>query len=346
MRKPLHAAMRWLAAIACAVAVVAQAQSPALNPEQAEAAKRQQVQQQRQPLNNQPVWSEVRSGAPGITTVRGRETNVLIQSQGQTWRAARVPAASVGGFLFAFALVLLGAIYLWRGPIRVKGAPSGRLIERFTLVERTVHWIVAIAFTTLAVTGLLVTFGKYVLLPVTGHALFSWLATGAKFLHNFIGPVLAIVLPIMIALFLHENILRKYDWDWLRKGGGMLTGRHVPAGKANGGQKLLFWLMAVAAGITLVVTGLILNFPNFDQTRSTMQVANMIHMVVGVLASCLLAGHIYLGTIGVKGALQAMTTGYVDETWAREHHEYWYNEVRSGNAVGDGAPPAGVHRTA
>ena len=137
----------------------------------------EQKQRVDQPLNNQPVWKEIRSGEPQITTVRGRETNVLIQPEGQTWRAVRVPLSAFGGYLFVFALVVLGAFYLWRGPIEVHGKPTGRLIERFTVVQRVVHWTVAIAFTALAVTGLILTFGKTVLLPLIGYTLFSWLAT-------------------------------------------------------------------------------------------------------------------------------------------------------------------------
>ena len=347
MGKSLRAAARWVAAAACAVAVgMASAQSPAVSPKEADEAKQQQIQQRVQPLNNQPVWSEIRSGQPQYTSLPGRETNVLIQPQGQTWRALRVPVATIGGFLFAAALLALGAFYLWRGPIRVRGAPTGRLIERFNIVERAVHWAVAITFTTLAVTGLVLTFGKNVLLPIIGYTLFSWIAILFKNLHNFVGPVLVVVLPIMILLFVHENLFRKYDWHWLKRGGGMLTGEHVPSGKANAGQKFLFWILVVACGITLVVTGLILDFPNFNQTRGTMQAANVVHMVAGLVATILLAGHIYLGTIGMKGALQAMTTGYVDETWAREHHEYWYNEVKSGKGTEEGAPPAVAHRIA
>jgi formate dehydrogenase subunit gamma len=149
----------------------------------------------------------------------------------------------------------------------------------------------------------------------------------------------------MIVMFLHSNTFRAYDWGWLKKGGGMLTGEHVPSGKANAGQKILFWIMVVACGLTLVVTGLILDFPNFNQTRNTMQIANVIHMIAGLIACVLLAGHIYLGTIGMKGALDAMTTGYVDETWAREHHEYWYNDVKSGKVAGEGRA-TGVQRPA
>jgi formate dehydrogenase subunit gamma len=177
-----------------------------------------------------------------------------------------------------------------------------------------------------------------VLLPLIGYTLFSWLAILAKNLHNFVGPVLVVLLPIMIVLFLHENLFRAYDWVWLKKFGGMFSGTHVPAGKANAGQKALFWLMVVGAGITLAISGLILDFPNFNQTRQTMQIANVVHMIAGLFAAILVSGHIYLGTIGMRGALDAMRTGYVDETWAKEYHEYWYNDVKSGKIPAGDVP--------
>ncbi|MFO1323311.1 MAG: formate dehydrogenase subunit gamma [Burkholderiales bacterium] len=338
MRNSIVAVARSLAVVAgVSFALAAAAQSPAVSPAEADQAKKQAAQQIAQPLNNQPVWNEIRSGEKQYTSVQGRETSILIQPQGQTWRAARVPLATAGGFLFALTLVAIAVFYLLRGPISLHSPPTGRMIERFTLVERAVHWSVAITFTVLAVTGLVLTFGKTVLLPLIGSWLFSWLATLAKGLHNFVGPVLVIVLPIMIVLFLRENLFRSYDWEWLKKAGGMFSGKAVPAGKANAGQKVLFWLMVVGCGITLAVTGLILDFPNFNQTRATMQVANIVHTVVGLIGIILVTGHIYLGTIGMRGALDAMRTGYVDETWAREHHEYWYNEVKSGKAAGEGA---------
>jgi formate dehydrogenase subunit gamma len=309
-------------------------------------AREQAQRQQTQPLNNAPVWKEIRSGEKQYTSVLGRETNVLIQPQGQTWRAARVPLATVGGFLFVLTLLALGAFYVWKGPIRLHGPPTGRVIERFTLVERTVHWAVAITFVTLAITGLILTFGKGVLLPLIGYTLFSWLAALAKGLHNFVGPVLVVLLPIMIVMFVHSNLFRSYDWAWIKSFGGLVSGKHVPAGRANAGQKILFWLMVVVIGITLSVTGLILDFPNFNQTRQTMQVANVNHMIAGMLGVILVAGHIYLGTIGMAGALDAMKTGYVDETWAREHHEYWYNDVKSGRTEGEGAAATGVQQPA
>jgi formate dehydrogenase subunit gamma len=320
---------------------LALAQSPAINPEDAAHARAQQERQRTQPLNNAPVWRDVRYGEPKVTQVRGRETNVLIQSEGQTWRKARVPLATTGGFLFSLALLGLVGFYAWRGPIQLTEPPTGRRIERFTVAQRIVHWTVAITFTILALTGLVITFGKNVLLPVIGYTAFSWLALAAKNLHNFTGPVFVVVLPFMIVMFFRSNLFKSYDWPWIKRLGGMLdrSGRsEVPSGKANAGQKVLFWVMVVAVGVTAAVTGLILDFPNFDQTRQTMQIANGIHMVAGVGGAILLAFHVYLGTVGMRGAYDAMRHGYVDETWARQHHRLWYEDVMSGRASHGGRP--------
>ena len=331
---------------------IAAAQSPAVNTKEAAQAAAEQKQRLDQPLNNQPVWKEIRSGEPQITTVRGRETNVLIQPEGQTWRAIRVPIATAGGWLLAIVVLGLMGYYAWRGPIELTHPPTGRMIERFTAVKRVAHWSVAITFVALAVSGLVLTFGKAVLLPLIGYTLFSWLATISKLLHNFTGPLFTVALPVFIVLFIADNLPRAYDVKWLAKFGGMLdrSGKtHVPSGKFNAGEKALFWSLVCVLSVILVVTGLILDFPNFDQTRATMQLANLIHMIVALLAIAMAAFHIYLGTIGMRGAYEAMRYGYVDETWAKEHHEYWYNDVVAGKVPRGTAPsasPLAQHRPA
>jgi formate dehydrogenase subunit gamma len=344
MRRSVLAAPVVAALMACAVPALAQ-QTPQ-QPAAAESAAAQQVQrQQTQPLNNAPVWREVRSGDPGYTTVQGPEAGVLVQSRGETWREVRVPITSIGGAIIALAILALIGYYGWRGSIGLHDRPTGRLIRRFSTADRITHWTMGISFVILGLTGLVLTFGKHVLLPVIGYTLFSWLATFSKNLHNFVGPIFSVALPVFIVLFIRDNMPRAYDVQWIAKFGGMLDkkGGHVPSGRFNAGEKALFWGLVIVISITLVVTGYILNFPNFGQTRSTMQTANVIHMVFGLLGIAMAFFHIYLGTIGMRGAYQAMRTGYVDETWAKEHHEYWYQEMKSGRAAAPGgAVPAGA----
>ena len=301
-----------------------------------EGARQQAERQVTQPLNNAPVWRDVRKGEnPNqITQVRGIETNVLVQSRGETWRQLRPWMSLAGGGIIALALAGLLGYYLWRGPIGLHGKPTGRLIRRFSDLDRVVHWSVAISFVLLGLSGLIITFGKYVLLPVFGYTLFSWLAIFAKNLHNFVAPVFFVSLPIFIVLFIRDNLPKLYDIDWVKTFGGMLSrsGTHVPSGRFNAGEKALFWGLVCFFSVVLCLSGAILLFPNFEQGRAMMQNANVVHAVCALLAVAMGCFHIYLGTIGMKGAYDAMRTGYVDETWAKEHHEIWYEEVKAGKS--------------
>jgi formate dehydrogenase subunit gamma len=244
-----------------------------------------------------------------------------------------------GGWLFVLALVGAALFYFWKGPIKLHGQPTGRMIERFTAWERVLHWTTAIAFVILSLSGLVILFGKYVVLPMFGYTLFSWLAILSKNLHNFVGPLFVICTFLMIIQFAGKNLPRAYDFIWLRKAGGLVSGEHVPSGKFNAGEKGWFWVGVTLLGIVVSATGLVLDFPNFAQGREMMQQANVVHAIAAVLFMTMSLGHIYLGTVGQEGSYNSMRHGYVDETWAREHHEYWYNELK-------GQPGAGGHMSA
>jgi formate dehydrogenase subunit gamma len=309
---------------------------------QDDSAKQQAERQVTQPGNNAPVWREIRSGDPAYTSIKGQEVNVLIQptmklpgqpalTGGEAWRLFRNGVITpIGGWLLAAVVVLIGAFYAWKGPVKLHGKPTGRLIERFTPLQRYAHWVMGISFVILAVTGIVILLGKYVLLPVIGYTLFAWLTNLSKNLHNFVGPVFVISLLFFIVLYIKDNLPKAYDFKWFASFGGMFGGKHVASGRFNAGEKAWFWIGVVALSIIVSVTGLILNFPNFDQVRSVMIQANIIHAIAAVLVIALAIGHIYMGTIGVEGAYGSMRNGYVDEAWAKEHHELWYEDVKSG----------------
>lgn len=308
-------------------------------------AQQQETQQQRaqsQPYNNAPVWRDVRSGREEYTSVKGRETGVLVQTYGETWRQLKNGwITPIVGWLIAAVVVVIGAFYKWRGSIKVRGDPTGRLIERFTPLERYTHWVVGISFAILGVSGLVMMLGKYVLLPVIGYTLFAWLAQLSKHLHNFVGPVFIVGLLVFIVMFVKDNLPRAYDIKWFAKLGGMISGEHVPSGRFNGGEKIWFWIGVVVLSLIVSASGLVLLFPNFDQVRAVMIEANVVHAVAAGAVMAASLGHIYLGSIGLEGAYEAMRNGYVDEAWAKEHHELWYNDVKSGKikaGTATGAP--------
>ena len=297
-----------------------------------------------QPGNNAPMWRQVGAGVTGYSSLPDLEAGNLIQpfvqypgsrltNAGEAWRQVRnnwiIP---YGG---ALVLIVLGAIALfyWRvGAIKLHGKPTGRMLERFTPFERSAHWANAISFVILAISGLVMAFGQFFLLPVMGSTLFGWLAYILKNAHNFVGPVFAVSLLIVIVTFVRDNLPAKGDLNWLLKGGGMLGEHEVKSGRFNAGEKVLFWAGVLVLGLTVVASGLVLDklVPGLLYERSTMQVAHMVHAVSNILMVVLLMGHIYLGTLGTEGAYQGMRTGYVDETWAREHHELWHDDIKSG----------------
>lgn len=309
-------------------------------------AEQQQQRRVEQPGNNAPVWRDVRKeGQEHYTSVKGRETGVLVQSAGETWRQIRNgPVTFYGGWLVVIAALAVAAIYFAKGPIKLHEKPSGRMIERFTAAERWAHWVMGISFVVLGITGLIILFGKHVLLPVIGYTLFAWLTALAKNLHNFVAPLFAVSLVVFILMYLKDNLPKAYDLKWFASAPGFFAGKHdAPSGRFNGGEKAWFWGGVVVLSLALVVTGAILLFPNFDQVRSTMQQASIIHMIAALLVIAAAIGHIYMGTVGVEGAYQAMRSGYVDEIWAKEHHRYWYDEAKGGaRTAAGGAVPAGA----
>jgi len=305
----------------------------------AQAQGETQVQRQQvQPGNNAPVWREVRSGQAGYTSIQGRETGVLIQTEGQTWRKLRNgPITVYGGWLVVLVLIAIGLFYMLHGPIGLHSPPTGRMVERFSAFERIAHWSMAISFCILALSGLTMLFGKYVLVPVIGHTLFSWLAELGKNLHNFVGPIFLFSIVVFVVKFIGDNIPRGYDLTWLLKGGGVIGDAVVPSGRFNAGEKIWFWGGVIGLGTISCASGLVMDFPNFDQTRALMMLANVVHVVAAILFIAWSFTHIYLGTIGTTGAYEGMRNGYVDETWAREHAQYWYEDVKAGRR----APPSG-----
>lgn len=314
----------WMTAVLAAFAPVHAA---------ADAAAEQAARQQAQPLNNAPVWREVRSGQAHFTVTRGPEAGVLIQSEGNTWRQWRNgPITQYGGVLLIVVPAAILLFWLVKGTMKLHDKPTGRKMKRFSGFERFVHWGTAITFLLLAVTGLAILFGKHVLAPIFGPAFLAGLLTVGKLIHNYVGPVFAGFIVLMILAFLRDNVWQACDAIWIKRAGGLLGGDHVPSSRFNFGEKTWFWLGVTFLGLTVAISGLVLDFPNFGWTRADMQLANIVHAIGAIVLLALACGHIYMGTIGVEGAYQSMKTGYVDETWAKEHHEYWYHDVKAGKS--------------
>ena len=310
-----------------------------------------------QPGNNAPMWRQVGAGATGHSSLPSSESpeaGNLIQSfvqypgsrltnAGEAWRQVRnnwlIP---YGGSLLLIVVLAIAIFYFSKGMIKNHAPDTGRKIERFTPFERAAHWSNAIAFVILGVSGTVMAFGKFSLLPIMGGTLFGWLTYTLKNMHNFAGPLFAVSLVIVFFTFLRDNWPQKGDVNWLLKGGGLFGGAEPASNRFNAGEKIVFWGGVFFLGLVVVSSGFVLDklLPGLVYERSTMQIAHMVHAVATVLMIAMFIAHIYLGTIGMQGAYQGMKTGYVDETWAKEHHGYWYDDVKAGKIPAQRSEPA------
>ena len=272
---------------------------------------------------------ELLQQAPRITgriDIPDTKASVLIQPAGRTWDYFHEVLLHWGGAVVILGTIALLAIaYLVIGRLRIAAGRSGQKVLRFKAFERFSHWLTAASFVVLGLTGLNITFGKIVLLPIVGPDLFSDISRVAKYIHNFASFPFVLGLILIMMLFFRDNLLAKVDVDWLKQGGGFIKNRHAPAGRFNLGEKMVFWL-SIAAGIAVAASGFQLLFPFYATNIVGMQLAQVTHAVVATLFIALILGHIYIGTLGMEGAFEAMGTGEVDLNWAREHHDQWLAE--------------------
>ena len=313
------------------------------------------------------LWRALRYNTADITTqTRGPAVTTLMQDGGMWWLKFREgPLLSFGIYLLGGTLALLALFYLIRGRIRIEGEKTGRTITRFKAFERFGHWLLASSFLVLGVTGLISLFGRKVLIPAFGHESFAFLAVGSKWIHNNISWAFMIALVMIFIVWVAHNIPDRTDLRWLAKAGGLFGGEHPPAKKFNAGQKLIFWAVIVLGG-SISVSGLSLLFPfefnMFNHTFSTlnswgvpgwfgagdlpyplqpqeeMQYTQLWHAIVSLILTAIIFAHIYLGSVGMEGAFDAMGKGEVEEQWAREHHSIWAEEVLSATEPNEKGP--------
>ncbi|MBP6817790.1 MAG: formate dehydrogenase subunit gamma [Ferrovibrio sp.] len=277
-------------------------------------------------------------GAPvaGRVSIPDAKSGVLIQPQGREWRQTlEGPVKSAGGWLLVLTVVAIAAFMAIRGRIKIEHGPSGRTIERFKGIERFAHWLTAICFVILGLSGLNISFGRSLLLPVMGPEAFTAMSAFGKLAHNFLSFPFVLGVFLMAVLWIAHNIPNAIDVEWIKQGGGLFKkGVHPPAGKFNAGQKLIFWSV-VLGSTALAISGYILMFPFYVTDIAGMQLAQLVHAIAGILMVAVILGHIYIGSIGMEGAFDAMGSGQVDTNWAKEHHSLWVKDVTARGAGDD-----------
>jgi formate dehydrogenase subunit gamma len=286
-------------------------------------------------------WRDIRerdatpfSQSPGTTQVKGVDSGSLINKAGEDWRLFRMDKlVPIGAWMLLGMTGIIALFYFARGRIPIEGGRSGMELERFSVAQRMVHWVVAGLFILLGVTGLILLYGRFVLIPILGPEGFGATASASKEAHNLFGPIFPFAVLAVMVYYIKGNAFRKVDLQWFLKGGGLFKKHgHANSEKYNAGQKVWFWLIVVL-GLVISVSGYILDFPNFGQGRQVMALAHVSHGIVGILFIVVSLGHIYIGSIGMEGAIEAMTTGKVDANWAKEHHDLWYDEMEKAGKV-------------
>jgi formate dehydrogenase subunit gamma len=275
----------------------------------------------------------------GLGTIPDTKSYVLEHPAGRNWQQFHnvtlrwIAAIAILGFC---AVIVI--FYLFRGSVKLESGFSGRKIVRFNWFERFVHWMTAVCFIILGITGLNITFGRPLLLPLIGAEQFTAWSEWAKYAHNYLSFPFTIGVVLIALMWLAGNIPNRTDLEWLKQGGGFIGDAHPAADRFNAGQKLLYWAVVIGGGV-VAVTGYLLMFPFYGTTIDTMQAAEVTHGMVAALFIALMLGHIYIGTIGMEGAFEAMGEGTVDLNWAKEHHSLWLAKETE-RASGSGKPVA------
>jgi formate dehydrogenase subunit gamma len=273
----------------------------------------------------------------GRVTIPNPQAATLEQPRGRDFRAFHEGTLPwIAGIAILGMLAAIAVFYFVRGRIRTKGPKANVRIVRFNAIERFAHWLTATAFIVLAITGLNFVFGKRLLMPLIGADAFASWSQVAMYAHDFFAWAFILGALILLVMWVWDNLPDRYDANWLRQGGGMFDrsgNTHPPAGRFNAGQKLIFWSVVLGGG-ALAATGIFLLFPFVFTDVNGMQTAQMIHAVVGSLLVAIMIAHIYIGTLGMEGAFDAMESGTVDLNWAKQHHSAWVEKESAA-----GAPP-------
>jgi formate dehydrogenase subunit gamma len=265
----------------------------------------------------------------GRVSIPDQKSGTLIQPAGQSWREFHeVSLRWIGGIAIIGMLAVLTLFYLMRGMVKIEAGRSGRVIVRFTAIERFVHWMTAACFIILALSGLNITFGKTLLLPLIGADAFSSWSQAAKYAHNYLSFPFTIGVVLILLMWIAGNIPNRVDVDWVKRGGGMAGNDHPPAYRFNAGQKMIYWIVVLGGGAA-AISGYLLMFPFYATNIADMQWAQIVHGTVAMLFVAAMLAHIYIGTIGMEGAFEAMGEGTVDVNWAKQHHSLWLQEEQA-----------------
>jgi len=299
----------------------------------------QQINPTAQSVKEEQLLNEFKR-LTGECSIPDQKACTLEQPRGQDWRYFyQVVLRLAGGLAIAGMIGGVIAFYLFRGPVRIEHGRTGRTMTRFSVFERFVHWVATVCFIILALSGLNITFGKDLILPLIGPEAFSAITRLGKHAHNYLSFPFALSVVAIFLMWIRWNLPNRTDIRWMMECGGFGK-KHPPADLFNAGQKSIYWVVVLGGGL-VAASGYLLMFPFYGTGIVAMQIAQLVHGIVGLLFITAMLFHIYMGTVGEEGAFEGMWDGTVDENWAKQHHSIWYDrEVSKGNAPVAPAAPA------
>jgi len=317
------------------------------------------------------LWRALRFNEADITVSSGGDVaKILVQDGGMAWYEFRQgPLAHYGSYLLLATIGALVLFYLLRGKIMIDEPMTGRTVTRFKAIERFAHWLLAGSFIVLGVTGLFVLLGRLYIAPYLGKDFNATLLLASKLIHNNVAWAFMVALVMIFVMWVWHNIPNRTDIKWFAQFGGIVGNQHPPAKKFNGGQKIIFWSVILLGGsISLSGVSLLFPFelPLFAKTfailndfgvntwvgmapfpteltpHEEMQFATAWHAIVAFVLMAIIIAHIYIGSVGMQGAYDAMGSGEVDEAWAHQHHSIWLDEVKAKQAKSANTAPSGA----
>ncbi|MVO18032.1 formate dehydrogenase subunit gamma [Parasedimentitalea huanghaiensis] len=318
-------------------------------------------------VSDPEFWRALRYGSADVRVSAGGEVaTVLVQDGGMKWLAFRAgPLREYGGWLLLGTLASLVVFYLLRGKIPLDGEKTGRTVTRFKAFERFGHWLLGGSFILLGITGLIILFGRVAIAPYLGKEANATFLELGKWVHNNVAWAFIVGLVIIFVMWVVHNLPDRTDLVWISQAGGIVGSKHPPAKKFNAGQKVIFWSV-VLFGASISITGVSLLFPYelpmFAKTfavvndiglssllglgelsetlapQEEMQLAQLWHAILAFVLMAIVIAHIYIGSVGMEGAYDAMGSGEVDEAWAKQHHSIWLEDIQQKQDTSQGNP--------
>lgn len=284
------------------------------------------------------LWRAVQAGDSGYTTQGGLESGVLINTANAKGLEIRNNYLSPAIGLTVIGVFAAFVVFFFvNGPSKLHGGFSGKMVYRWSKADLWIHWVLALSCLWLIVTGIMIMIGKHILQPYVGEGVWAALINISKFTHDYVGPIFIVSWALNVVKWMPLQTFKLYDLKWFLVVGGYINfgpfkGKHPDSGFANAGEKMWFWTLAVF-GLFISASGMMLVLPGLDLPREASMLALLVHGISAIIIIAFTIVHIWMATVLSEGGMECMISGYCDETWAVQHHNLWYDEIKENGTL-------------